>query len=77
MANPLKLKYAVTHGPIKVPDAPQVGPTLNAVTINSLPGVPMTLEDGVVKLEILNRTTNKTVNVYVPLSNFSHFQLED
>ena len=75
MSNPRKLKYAVVHGIIKVPDAAQVGPTLSSTATGANKGLTMTLDNGTVKIDIPMAT--KVVTVYVPESNFSHYQFED
>ena len=75
MSNPRELKYAVAHGMIKVPDAAQIGPTLSSTATGSNKGLKMTLEGDEVRIEVPMPT--KTVVVYVPKSNFSHYQYKE
>ncbi len=70
-----ELKYAVAHGIIKVPDAAQVGPTLSSTQSGSMKGLKMFLEGDEVRIDIPMAT--KVITVYVPKSNFSHYQFKD
>lgn len=75
--NGKEVLYAVAHGTIKVPDAAQVGPTLSSKAGASNPAVKMTIVDEDIRLELTNVSSKKKTVIYVPKTNFSHFQVVD
>lgn len=75
MSKEREVTYAVVHGIIKVPDAPQLGPTLNSTPTGTNKGVKMTLVDDEMRLEVEHQGRKTTV--YVPKTNFSHYQIKE
>lgn len=77
--NGRNVSYARAHGTIKVPFVPQIGPELSETGNAQIKAVKMSISGDNMVLSVIatdGPDKGKPVEIYVPLTNFSHFTVK-